>query len=87
MKHMKAQGFIFIGRIACLDFIDTAALGSPARTEALRDFGDLLTWLYEEGSVLEVQQNRAQAKSHGMRVMRKVTESFGEDAHHDREKA
>src|SRR5579883_878994 len=48
MKHMKTQGFIFIGRIACLDFIDTAALGSPARTEALRDFGDLLTWLYEE---------------------------------------
>jgi hypothetical protein len=41
----------------------------------------------KKGSVLEVQQNRAQAKSHGMRVMRNVTESFGEDAHHDREKA
>jgi hypothetical protein len=49
---------------------------------ALETTGQLI-----RGSVLEVQQNRAQAKSHGMRVMRNVTESFGEDAHHDREKA
>jgi predicted RNA-binding Zn ribbon-like protein len=45
---MKAEGFIFVGGIACLDFIDTASLGSPARIEALHDFGDLLAWLYEE---------------------------------------
>jgi hypothetical protein len=28
-----------------------------------------------------------EAKGHGMRVMRNVTESFGEDAHHDRKQA
>ena len=48
MKRMKAKCFIMIGGLACLDFIDTAPLGSPARIEALHDFGDLLTWLYEE---------------------------------------
>jgi hypothetical protein len=51
------------------------------------DSKTVLTLSLAWGSVLEVQQNRAQAKSHGMRVMRNVTESFGEDAHHDREKA
>jgi hypothetical protein len=27
-----------------------------------------------------------EAKGHGMRVMETVTESFGEDAHHDQER-
>lgn len=48
MKRMKAKRFIMIGGLACLDFTDTAPLGSPARIEALHDFGDLLAWLYEE---------------------------------------
>jgi hypothetical protein len=46
-----------------------------------------LMLLIKAGSVVEVQQNRREEKGHGMRVMQNVTESFGEDAHHDREQA
>ena len=43
--------------------------------------------LSASGNVVKVQQKSREGIGHGMRVMRNVTESFGEDAHHDREQA
>lgn len=51
-----------IGGLACLDFIDTAALGSPVRVEALHDFGDLLTWLYEERLIADSERRRGRRR-------------------------
>lgn len=62
MKRMKAKRFIMFGGLACLDFIDTAPLGSPARIEALHDFGDLLAWLYEERLVGASECRRGQQR-------------------------
>jgi|SRR5579871_20690 len=62
MKRMKAKRFIMIGGLACLDFIDTAPLGSPARIEALHDFGDLLAWLYKERLVAASECRRGRQR-------------------------
>ncbi len=62
MKRMKAKCFIMIGGLACLDFVDTAPLGSPARIETLHNLGDLLTWLYEERLIADSERRRGRRR-------------------------
>ena len=45
--RMKEKCFAFIGGLPCLDLLNTASLGKPARVERLRDFDDFLVWLSE----------------------------------------
>ena len=62
----------------------------PPGAQAYRDAGpDVTTGPRKpalEGSVRKVQQNREKRKVMVCGVMETVTESFGEDAHHDQER-
>lgn len=49
MRNRDAQRFRFVGFYRCLDFINTAPTRGAERTERIRNFADLVTWLHEAG--------------------------------------
>jgi predicted RNA-binding Zn ribbon-like protein len=67
MSDRDAQRFRFVGYYRCLDFINTAPARGAERTELIRDFADLVSWLHEAGLLGTAEARNAMKRWDGTR--------------------